>query len=143
MKDLEMNESSDSENVEEIQCIKNDELKKTNVTHVVLGDLLAGTSYSTSQIILAANGNKPVSRAAYFKKQSEIIPKVEMHGQQSVRRALNRSIMRGSRIFSYDSRWSSQYHGKENTCSLFDVETGELVALNNTIKTRDIYGFTI
>lgn len=88
-------------------------------------------------IILALNGNKPVSRAAYLLKKSEIVPNIEMHGQQLVRRALNKSVMRGSLVFSYDSRWSSLYHGKENMYFLFDVEKEKLVALRNKIRARD------
>lgn len=116
--------------------INNNSLIKTTPSNMVLGSFLSGTSYPANKIILTANGQKPCSRSAFFEKQAIVAPKVENLGIETTYDAMEESVALGHRRFSQDSRWSSKFNGMENTNSLFDVETGKLVSVFNTLKSR-------
>lgn len=117
-------------------CTQDNSLIKTTPSNMVLGSFLSGTSYQASKIILAANGQKPCSRSAFFERQALIAPKIEDLGIQTTHDAMDESVALGHTKYSQDSRWSSQFNGLENTNSLFDVETGKLVSVCNTLKSR-------
>lgn len=49
---------------------------------------------------------------------------------------MDESVSLGHTKYSQDSRWSSQFNGLENTNCLFDVDTGKLVSVCITLKSR-------